>query len=133
MREFNFYLSIIFDNVKFSKFKTIKPILNQLQEQYTYIKNNEQNLTYDNYLNINCNNCTDCIICCDCNNCIDCINCINCYNCTKSRDCNNCKYCDGSTELLNENGLYYEIFSIFIGFLILLMLILSPCLSCYYC
>ena len=136
MREFNFYLSIIFDNAKFSKFKTIKLILNQLQEQYNYIKDNEKNLVYDAYLNVNCTNCTDCIMCCDCNNCTDCINCLNCYSCTKSRDCDNCKYCDDSINLSNENGIYHKIFSIFIGFLILLLLIFSPCLSyytCYWC
>ena len=47
---------------------------------------NEQN-EIDDYLNVDCKNCTNCIMCIDC---INCENCIDCKQCIKSKNCEGC-------------------------------------------
>ena len=144
MKDFNYYLTLIFSNNKFAKFKTIKPILEQLRDQYDYINEHELVLNYDEYLNINCNNCEDCIMCIECNNCDDCINCKNCINSDKCRNCTLCEHCiccrnchncfkskhlDNASNKNNENGLRSKITAGIIGLFIFALIISSPFLS----
>ena len=145
MKEFEYYFKVITNNAKFKSFKTLKPIREQLIEQYNYIRDHEFVIMFDDYLNINCMNCNDCVMCVNCIECANCIRCKHCLKCDGCRNCTRCARCDECNECVmckhctnvynryDENGLCAKITAALIGVGILILLMSSPCLSCNSC
>ena len=134
MKPFDYYFEKICSNDKFSMFKSIDFMRDKLLDQYKYIHDNVDILTYDDYLNVDCINCPDCVMCIHCSSCTNCISCEDCFKCINSKDCLLCKRCSncyGCNQCFmchydsynkNKNGLWEIIFGIVVCILFILFI-----------